>query len=84
MISLVDGKYYDRAWCCIEVLMLQTLRRAYGIHVWYEHIADPTSGVEYLREGPYDLHIDMAYKKVTYEADRPKLLFLERQTRLLR
>jgi hypothetical protein len=83
MISLVDDRYYERSWCCVEVLVIQTLSKAYGIHVWYEHAIDPSSGEELLRPGPMDLEINMADKQVTYEADRPKLLFLERQTRLL-
>lgn len=84
MISLVDEKYYERSWCCVEVLMIQTLVKAYGIHLWYEHVVDPLHGQESLRIGPLDFEIHMAEKKVTYEEDRPKLIFLERQTRLLR
>ncbi|KAF2824854.1 hypothetical protein CC86DRAFT_296404 [Ophiobolus disseminans] len=83
MISLVDDKYYKRSWCCVEVLMIQTLQKAYGIHVWYEHVIDFARGEEHLRPGPCDLEVNMAEKQVTFEQDRPKLLFLERQTRLL-
>ncbi|KAH8719305.1 hypothetical protein GQ44DRAFT_751726 [Phaeosphaeriaceae sp. PMI808] len=52
MISLVDEKYYERSWCCVEVLMIQTLRKAYGIHLWYEHLIDPVNDKESLRTGP--------------------------------
>ncbi|KAF2029853.1 hypothetical protein EK21DRAFT_66979 [Setomelanomma holmii] len=83
MISLIDERYYERSWCCVEVLMIQTLRKAYGLHAWHEHHIDPNTSKESLRDGPLDLKIHMADKKVTYEADRPKLIFLERQTRLL-
>jgi hypothetical protein len=83
IISLIDDKYYERSWCCVEVMMVQTLRKAYGIHIWYEHVIDPVGGKEFLRNGPMDLELSMAQKQVTYEADRPKLLFLERQTKLL-
>ncbi|KAJ4295065.1 hypothetical protein N0V90_007073 [Kalmusia sp. IMI 367209] len=83
MISLVDEKYYERSWCCIEVLMMQTLRKAYGIHMWYEHIIEPGTAKDSLRTGPWDLDINMAEKQVTYESDRAKILFLGRQTRLL-
>lgn len=83
MISLVDEKYYERSWCCVEVHMIQTLRKAYGIHLWYEHVIDPINADESLRTGPWDVEIHMSEKQVTYESDRPKLLFLERQTRLL-
>jgi hypothetical protein len=83
MISLIDDKYYERSWCCVEVMMVQTLRKAYRVHLWYEHVIDPVGGKEFLRDGPRDLEINMAQKKLTYEVDRPKLLFLERQTKLL-
>lgn len=82
MISLIDDTYYERSWCCIEVKMIQTIRKAYNLHLWYEHVTD-REGKESLREGSMELEIDMAEKKVTYEADRPGLLFLERQTNLL-
>lgn len=83
MISLVDNDYYKRSWCCIETLMVQTLKNAYGKHFWYEHIVHPVSGVEYLRDGPLDMVIDLATKQVSYESDRQKILFLERQTKLM-
>jgi hypothetical protein len=82
MISLIDDRYYERSWCCIEVMMIQTLRKAYDLHLWYEHVIDST-GKEFLREGPKDLEIRMAEKMVTLESDRPALLFLERQMKLL-
>lgn len=83
MISIIDDKYYDRSWCCTEVKMMQTLRHAYNIHLWYEDVHDPTTGDDYLRPGPMDLEINIADKELTYEADRSELLFLERQTLLL-
>jgi hypothetical protein len=85
MISLVDELYYDRSWCCVEVLILQVLRKAYkGLYLWYEHIDHPTGAEQPLRPGPENMVIDMSVKHVTYESDRPKLLFLERQMKLLR
>lgn len=86
LISLVDETYYERAWCSVEVMMMQTLRKSYNIHLWYEHIVEAANdGVEnsYLREGPMDMEITMAEKCLTFETDRPKILFLERQTKLL-
>ena len=83
MISLIDDTYYERAWCCIEVMMIQTLRKSYGLHLWYEHVIQ-ADNKEFLRHGLADLGITMGQKKVTYESDRPQLLFLERQTRLLK
>ena len=81
VISLVDDRYYTRAWCSLEVLMVQTLTRSYGLHLWYEHVAAGDGGWE-LRPGPVDLRIDMAEKMVMVEADRAKILFLERQVAL--
>ncbi|KAI0630345.1 hypothetical protein C8Q77DRAFT_1064118 [Trametes polyzona] len=78
VISLVDEKYYTRAWCSVEVLMVQTLRRSWGIHLWYECDQEGK-----LREGPHDLDVDMRETKLTFEEERPKLRFLERQSRLL-
>jgi tetratricopeptide (TPR) repeat protein len=86
LISLVDDTYYERAWCSVEVMMMQILVKSYNIHLWYEHVLVTTNeGVEmsYLRKGPMDMEITMAEKVLTFEADRPKILFLERQSRLL-
>ncbi|KAM0325900.1 hypothetical protein ACHAQA_007203 [Verticillium albo-atrum] len=82
VISLVDEHYYERAWCSVEVMMVQRLRRAYGLHLWYEHVDVPEKGWA-LREGALDMGIVMAEKKLTFESDRPKVLFLERQSKLL-
>ncbi len=43
MISLAAEGYYDRAWCCAEVL---TCRQPEVIRVqlWYEHALDGESG----------------------------------------
>ncbi|CRK14795.1 hypothetical protein BN1708_011256 [Verticillium longisporum] len=71
VISLVDGQYYERAWCSVEVMMVQQLRRAYGLHLWYEHI-ETERGTWELREGALDMEIVMAEKKLTFESDRPK------------
>lgn len=83
MISLIDETYYDRSWCCVEVLMIQTLLNSYGLHLWYEHVVGTEGTEEHLRPGPLEMPINLAKTKVTYEADRLKLQFLERQTRLL-
>jgi hypothetical protein len=89
VISLVDDKYHSRAWCSVEVLMIQTLKKSYNIHLWYEHVLPQQDTVEgegeggVFREGPMDLVISMAAKALTFEDDRPKVLFLERQCKLL-
>jgi hypothetical protein len=84
IISLVDDQYHTRAWCSVEVMMVQALRRSYDLHLWYEHVLLP-QGHEHgiLRKGPIDLKIVMADKFLTFENDRPKVLFLEKQSKLL-
>ncbi|KAF9881650.1 hypothetical protein CkaCkLH20_00796 [Colletotrichum karsti] len=85
MISLYDDEYYDRAWCAVEVMMAETLRSAYGIHQWYEHVGG--SGENTLGKGlrvAKDRGLGMKSKRLTFETDRPKVLFLERQSKLLR
>ncbi|GAB1311491.1 hypothetical protein MFIFM68171_01701 [Madurella fahalii] len=91
LISLVDDLYYTRAWCTVEAMMIQKLKRAYNIHLWYEQVAvspresttEHGAKVWHLREGPMDMEITMADKHLTFEEDRPKVLFLERQSKLL-
>ncbi|KAI0374046.1 hypothetical protein BV20DRAFT_1118670 [Pilatotrama ljubarskyi] len=78
VISLVDEEYYTRAWCCVEVLMVQRLRRAWGFHAWYE--CDEKGTLHEGRQGP---EIEMEGKLLSYEEDRPKVAFLERQSGLL-
>ena len=77
VISLVDNKYYDRAWCSVEVMMVQRLKMSYKHHLWYEHVVE--KGGSKLQDRPMNLNIVMANKKLTFEEDRPRVLFLERQ-----
>ncbi|KAK4124340.1 hypothetical protein N657DRAFT_680349 [Parathielavia appendiculata] len=98
VISLVDDTYYDRAWCCVEAMMIAQLRRAVrsksNFHAWYEHKAvagaigqsgngDSTTRGWTLQKAPTHPSLDMKDKKLTYELDRPKVMFLERQSRFL-
>jgi hypothetical protein len=88
IISIVDDKYYGRAWCSVEMMMIQALQRSYGLHLWYEcvepgsHRGEATMGTA-LRKGPVDTEIILSQKLLRYEQDRPKILFLERQSKLL-
>lgn len=89
-MSLVDDEYHKRAWCSVEVMMVQILKKSYNLHLWYEHVLvrpdvnkDGGGGKWVLREGPMDLEVVMAGKQLTFEEDRPKVLFLERQSKLL-
>ncbi|KAH9858735.1 hypothetical protein C2E23DRAFT_880175 [Lenzites betulinus] len=40
MISLVDETYYSRAWCALEVSIVLTLRRTWGMQAWYVYDKD--------------------------------------------
>ena len=95
-------------------MIVQTLLKSYGLHLWYEHAkrepnpstqnrverseAEKKGGQEIeledsgkadgasgwiLRKGPLDLKFDMAEKQLTFEEDRARVLFLERQSKML-
>ncbi|KLU91294.1 hypothetical protein MAPG_09815 [Magnaporthiopsis poae ATCC 64411] len=83
MISMVDDSYYERAWCCVEVLAMQRLQKSYGTHQWWEYVYDHEQGKKALRRGRVGREPDIAAAKVTFDSDRPKLAFLERQVKLL-
>ncbi|KAK0668378.1 hypothetical protein QBC41DRAFT_393796 [Cercophora samala] len=84
VISLQDDEYYDRAWCCVEALMIQTLVLSYRLHQWYEQIpAEDELGRWELRKGKPVGSLGVSKKKLSFEADRTKIVFLERQVRLL-
>ncbi|KAG8530500.1 uncharacterized protein KY384_005003 [Bacidia gigantensis] len=84
VISLTNDRYYTRAWCCLEAMMVQNLRKSYGLHLWYEHTQEKDGELSSLREGPLDLQLSsINAKDLSFESDRPKLLFLERQMGLL-
>ncbi|KAF5518006.1 hypothetical protein CGCA056_v011291 [Colletotrichum aenigma] len=84
MISLVDDQYFDRGWCSVEVMMAQTLRNAYGIS-WLEHVHQDEHeyGSGWRLGEAENREIVMKDKLLTYEEDRSKVLFLERQSKLL-
>lgn len=79
VITLQDDTYYDRAWCCVEAMMIKRLKSDYDIHGWFEQVASGGA----LREAELGSDLDMAGKKLSYESDRAKVMFLERQAGLL-
>lgn len=87
MISLVDDLYYTRAWCAVEVNLIQELIKSYHVHTWWEHILhdpakDPFSGT--LRAGDWRRPLEISKLQLTKEKiDRPKVEFLLRQSKLL-
>ena len=86
LISLVDAEYHERAWCSVEVMMVQALRKAYKLHAWYEHVESIDAGPNktyHLRSGPEDLIIDLDQKRLRFQSDRSRIMFLERQCKLL-
>ncbi|KAK5655874.1 hypothetical protein OQA88_5413 [Cercophora sp. LCS_1] len=82
VISLDGPDYYERAWCCVEVAMITALRWN-DFHQWYEHKAAEDGGWS-LEKSPRYVHVEMKDKKLTFEGDREKVLFLARQSKLLR
>lgn len=82
MISLIDDTYYERAWCGIEVMLMDVLASSYGIHKRWEHVVE-SSGTN-LRLAKSDRLIDPDKLKLTNERDdRPKIDFLARQSKLI-
>jgi len=78
MISLVDGTYYERAWCAVEFMLMRALCKSYELHQWWEH-ANGT-----LRKGDMEQVLNVDNLKLTKEGvDRPKIDFLIRQSKLL-
>ncbi|KAL8824245.1 MAG: hypothetical protein Q9170_008218, partial [Blastenia crenularia] len=86
-VSLTDSHYYSRAWCSVEALLAQTLTKSYPPHMWYEQVSVASEqGLEggwALRKGSVDVEIGIREKELTFEEDRVRVLFLERQSRLL-
>lgn len=82
-ISLVDHEYYNRAWCCVEAVIAQAITRAFNSHYWYEHVQKGEEGAGALRLAAPDMLVLVADKALTNEVDRPSVLFLERQSKLL-
>ncbi|KAK0752883.1 hypothetical protein B0T18DRAFT_314341 [Schizothecium vesticola] len=83
VISLLDNDYFDRAWCCVEAMMIRVMRSWQYMHQWYQHL-EPVDGVgNGTLTTKSSVYVQLKNKKLTYESDRPKVLFLERQTKLL-
>ncbi|KAK4552907.1 hypothetical protein LTR86_010039 [Recurvomyces mirabilis] len=92
MISLVDETYYTRAWCAVEVLMMQAVLSTYDVHQWW---SNPHQWWEHKLDSDTDgsngtLHksglktFDVSSLRLSHEkSDRPKIEFLNRQSRLL-
>lgn len=85
MLSLTDDSYYERAWCSVEVAMIQVLVRSYspGQHQWLEVRPRTGPGPVELVEGKADLNFDVATLKLTHESDRHQVAFLHRQSKIL-
>jgi len=91
MISLVDDfteeGYYHRAWCCTEALIMETLERSYQAHFRFEHVLTDVhvSPIEGRVVKPRQLSGGLlpSQQKLSVEKDRPKIEWLEQQTKLL-
>jgi hypothetical protein len=94
VISIFDDhEYYDRAWCALEVAVIQTLGQSYGKHQWYEYrpspepAENPRCNKEWrLWKGNFNAKStgNITDKKLSVDDDRPKITFLERQIKLLK
>ena len=63
--------------------MIQAMRSWPFMHKWYQHL-EPADGVgEAVLTTKPSVYFQMKDRKLTYESDRPKVLFLERQSTLL-
>lgn len=86
MISIVDDQYYDRAWCTVEAMIVQTLKESSIHHQWYEHVLydnfsdDPSGRLVRVR---HSMQFRPSEMKVSVESDRRYIHFLERQSMLL-
>ncbi|KAL8834868.1 MAG: hypothetical protein Q9176_007233 [Flavoplaca citrina] len=88
VITLADQDYESRAWCSVEALLAHTLRNSYHQHTWYEQIpirvAKDDQAAFRLQQGQFNTTIPMSEKRLQFEeVDRPKVVFLERQSHLL-
>lgn len=85
VISLVDDAYHERAWCSVKVMIVSVLRRAYGLHLFYEHWRGwgPDAERGELADGPDQQGLSIQDKKLTFETDRPIVTFLARQSKFL-
>ncbi|KAL8886796.1 MAG: hypothetical protein Q9215_005534 [Flavoplaca cf. flavocitrina] len=88
VITLADQDYESRAWCSVEALLAHTLRNSYHQHTWYEQVpirvAKDDQAAFRLQQGQFNTTIPMSEKRLQFEeVDRPKVVFLERQSHLL-
>ncbi|KAL8765110.1 MAG: hypothetical protein Q9209_007709 [Squamulea sp. 1 TL-2023] len=89
IIALTDTEYESRAWCGVEALLAHTLQDSYHHHTWYEQVPNGVGEdgrqAYKLEPGQLGLAIPMSEKRLRFEEeDRPKIVFLERQSHLLR
>ena len=82
LISIVDADYLSRAWCSVEVLMIQTLRNSYGVHEHWNY--DTASGELSEAATIPPIGDDLHGLKLSYpEVDEPTVKYLVRQSRFL-
>jgi len=67
--------------------MVNALTDGRELHRWYEHLPvtseDGVAGEAWELEFASNRTLDMQNKKLTFESDRPKVMFLSRQSKLL-
>jgi tetratricopeptide (TPR) repeat protein len=84
VISLVDDRYLTRAWCGVEVLIMQTLRESSKLYTWWKHrLHSPADRINGILEEGSEEKVQPSALALSHEGDRRHIQFLERQSMLL-
>ncbi|SMR57060.1 unnamed protein product [Zymoseptoria tritici ST99CH_1E4] len=85
MISLEDDEYYNRAWCAVEVRLMQELIGAYHKHERWSHrlLSGESTADGLLERSQEHSEVPITSLAVTVKGDLPKIDFLMRQSKLL-
>lgn len=85
MISLEDDEYYNRAWCAVEVRLMQELIGAYHKHERWSHrlLSGESTADGLLERSQEHSEVPITSLSVTVKGDLPKIDFLMRQSKLL-
>jgi hypothetical protein len=85
MISIADQTFLERAWCSVEILIMQTLRDSYNVHEHWDYELDNPNAVPDLTRGVTVPPIDdeLTGLHLSYpDQDEPTVKALVRQSRI--
>lgn len=85
MISIIDCNYPTRAWCAIEVSMMQTLRDSYGMHEHFNYSTDDVGIAQLVRADTVPpIQDNLKGLKLSFpDVDGPIVKFLARQIQIM-